>query len=145
MNRISNIIDELVKEIKRDDDFSNICFVKGFSVTENPDPFSDYMIAVSTLDSHMQSEFLGDIVGENLTGNMFEVTVKFRIYAPKNDGGDGLVDMSNRMCESIKRHDVHSVCKDIKVSSIAFDEGAMTVYRDVVALMSFCVIEEVSG
>ena len=145
MNRISNIIDELVKNIKRDDDFSDICFVKGFSVTENPDPFSNYMIAVSTLDSHMQSEFLGDIVGENLTGSMFEVTVKFRIYAPKNDGGDGLVDMSNRMCESIKRHDVHSVCKDIKVSSIAFDEGAMTVYRDVVALMSFCVIEEVSG
>lgn len=145
MNRISNIIDELVKNIKRDDDFSDICFVKGFSVTENPDPFSNYMIAVSTLDSHMQSDFLGDIVGENLTGSMFEVTVKFRIYAPKNDGGDGLVDMSNRMCESIKRHDVHSVCKDIKVSSIAFDEGAMTVYRDVVALMSFCVIEEVSG
>lgn len=145
MNRISNIIDELVKDIKRDDDFSDICFVKGFSVTENPDPFSNYMIAVSTLDSHMQSDFLGDIVGENLTGSMFEVTVKFRIYAPKNDGGDGLVDMSNRMCESIKRHDVHSVCKDIKVSSIAFDEGAMTVYRDVVALMSFCVIEEVSG
>ena len=145
MNRISNIIDELVKDIKRDDDFSDICFVKGFSVTENPDPFLNYMIAVSTLDSHMQSEFLGDIVGENLTGGMFEVTVKFRIYAPKNDGGDGLVDMSNRMCESIKRHDVHSVCKDIKVSSIAFDEGAMTVYRDVVALMSFCVIEEVSG
>lgn len=145
MNRISNIIDELVKDIKRDDDFSDICFVKGFSVTENPDPFLNYMIAVSTLDSHMQSEFLGDIVGENLTGCMFEVTVKFRIYAPKNDGGDGLVDMSNRMCESIKRHDVHSVCKDIKVSSIAFDEGAMTVYRDVVALMSFCVIEEVSG
>ena len=71
--------------------------------------------------------------------------MKFRIYAPKNDGGDGLVEMSNRMCESIKRHDVHSVCKDIKISSIAFDEGAMTVYRDVVALMSFCVFEEVSG
>ncbi len=145
MNKISNIIDELVRSIKKDEAFCDISFVKGFSVNENPDPFSDYMIAVSTFDSHMQSEFLGDIVGENITGNIFEVTVKFRIYAPKNDGGDGLVEMSNRMCESIKRHDVHSVCKDIKISSIAFDEGAMTVYRDVVALMSFCVFEEVSG
>lgn len=145
MEQISNMIEQFVKSIKTDESFCDICFVKGFSKSEYPDPFSEYMIAVSTLDSHLSSQFVGDIVAQNIKGNLFEVTVKFRIYAPKNDGGDGLVSISNQMCESIKKHDTKNFCQEVTVSPIAFDDDAKTVYRDVVALMSFCVYEEVSG
>lgn len=145
MDQITNTIDELVRKIKADEAFHNITFVKGFSFSEHQNPFDDYLIAVSKLDSQQSSSFVGDSVGENLRGSMYEMTVKFRIYAPKNEGGDGLVELSNQMSESIKKHDVYNACQDIKISSIAFDESAMTVYRDVVALMSFCVYEEVSG
>ena len=144
MEQISNMIEQFVRSIKQDEIFCDICFVKGFSKNDYPDPFSDYMIAVSTLDSHLSSQFVGDIVAENLKGSLYEVSVKFRIYAPKNDGGDGLIGLSNQMCESIRKHDEKNVCQDVTISPIAFDDEAKTVYRDIVALMSFCVYEEVS-
>ena len=143
MNVISNIIDELVKNIKKDDAFSDICFVKGFSVTENPDPFSSYMIAVSTLDSTVSVEFCSDNVGEDLSGSIFNSTVKFRVYSKKNEGGDGLLALCTSLCDVIRKNDNENMLTGISISSIAFDNDAMTVYRDVVASLSFCLYEEV--
>lgn len=143
MRQIEDNINELVLKIKQDENLKDYCFVKGFSATDHPNPLRGYLIAVSTLDTQVGTSFIGENVGENLKGSIFNATVKFRVYAPKKAGGDGLLSLSQILCEAIKRCDTQNVCEDISVSSIAFDNDAMTVYRDVVAELSFCMYEEV--
>lgn len=145
MKQIQSNIDELVLRIKRDEPFSDICFVKGFNTQEHPNPLTGYLIAVSTLDTQVGTQFVADALGENMSGSMYNATLKFRLYAPKNDGGDGLSTLAYELCESIKKCDTLNVLEDIKVSGIAFDNDANTVYRDVVAQLSFCIYEEVTG
>ena len=145
MKQIEENINELVRKVKEDDEFSFYTFVKGFSALEHPNPLKGYLIAVSTLDTGTCTEFLGDNVGENFNGSILNATVKFRIYAPKNDGGDGLLSLCCSLSDAIKRADTKNECEDIKISGIAFDNDAMTVYRDVVVSLSFCIYEEVSG
>ncbi len=145
MKQIEENINELVRKVKEDEEFSFYTFVKGFSALEHPNPLKGYLIAVSTLDTGTCTEFLGDNVGENFKGSILNATVKFRIYAPKNDGGDGLLSLCCSLSDAIKRADTKNECEDIKISGIAFDNDAMTVYRDVVVSLSFCIYEEVSG
>lgn len=145
MKQIEENINELVRKVKEDEEFSFYTFVKGFSALEHPNPLKGYLIAVSTLDTGTCTEFLGEDVGDNLRGSILNATVKFRVYAPKNDGGEGLLSLCCSLSDAIKRADTKNECDDIKVSGIAFDNDAKTVYRDVVVSLSFCLYEEVSG
>lgn len=143
MKQIENYIDSLVKKIKEDSVFDECVFVKGFSALEFPNPNTSYMIAVSTLDSTVSVEFCSDNVGEDLSGSIFNSTVKFRVYSKKNEGGDGLLALCTSLCDVIRKNDNENMLTGITISSIAFDNDAMTVYRDVVASLSFCLYEEV--
>lgn len=144
MTLIEDNINALVKSIKNEDEFKEYTFVKGFSSSEFPNPLKGCLIAVSTLDTQADTQFLGQSVGENLKGSIVNVTVKFRVYAEKNAGGDGLLQECCILCDVIRRCDKDKACEDIKISSISFDNDANTVYRDVVAQLSFCMYEEVS-
>lgn len=144
MKQIDKSINGLVRRIKQDERLKSLTFVKGFSSVEHPDPLSGYLIAVSTLDLSVGTNFVGESVGDNLKGMVQTATVKFRVYAPKNDGGDGLLSLCCDLSDAIEKSDTMGVCEDVKISSIAFDNDANTVYRDVVATLSFCVYEEVA-
>ena len=142
MTQIETNVHKMVSRIKRDKSMKDITFVKGFSNTDHPDPLLEYMVAVSTLDTQVGTRFVGDKVGENISGSMYNTSLKFRVYAPKNAGGDGLTALCYELCEAIKRSDTLKVLQDIKTSGIAFDDNAKTVYRDVVCELSFCLYEE---
>ncbi|MBQ2970933.1 MAG: hypothetical protein IJO20_05680 [Ruminococcus sp.] len=144
MTQIEDNITRLIKSIKQEEELSYYTFVKGFSATDHPNPMESYLIAVSTLDTKVTTEFLGDGVGKNLKGSIVNADLKFRVYAPKHDGGDGLLSLCCTLCDVIKRCDTNKVCEDVKVSGISFDNDANTVYRDVVASLSFCLCEEVT-
>lgn len=143
MTQIEDNINSLVRRIKGEEEFKDFTFVKGFSSLDHPNPLTNNLIAVSTLDTGVGTEFVGESVGDNLKGSIINATVKFRIYAVKNDGGDGLLSLCCTLSDVIKRCDKDHVCEDIKISSISFDNDANTVYRDVVAVLSFCLYEEV--
>ncbi len=144
MKQIEDYINELMLKIKKDDSLSQYCFVKGFSAREFPNPLTDYVIAVSTLDTQVGVEFFGETVGDNLCGSMYNATLKFRVYAQKNEGGEGLLALAHTLCEALKKNDSENTIQNITTSSISFDNDAMTVYRDVVAELSFCLYEEVT-
>ncbi len=143
MTQIEDNINKLIKSVKKEEELSGYTFVKGFSAYDHPNPMDSYLIAVSTLGTQVKTEFLGDSVGKNLKGSIVNTDLKFRVYAPKHDGGDGLLSLCCTLSDAIKRCDTNNVCEDIKVSGISFDNDANTVYRDVVASLSFCLCEEV--
>ncbi len=144
MTQIEDNINALIKSMKKQEELSLYTFVKGFSACDHPNPLDSYLIAVSTLDTKVTTEFLGDSVGKNLKGNIVNADLKFRVYAPKHDGGDGLLSLCCTLSDVLRRCDTNKVCEDVKVSGISFDNDANTVYRDVVASLSFCLCEEVT-
>ncbi len=144
MKQIEDYITSLVLSIKKEEQLRDCRFVKGFSAFEHENPLSGYMVAVSTLDTQFKDEFIGEDVNMGYKTSVVDATAKFRVYAPKNDGGDGLLTLSLLLSDAIKRYDTQNVCQDVKVSSISFDDDAMTVYRDVLAQLSFCLCEEVA-
>ena len=116
MTQIEDNINALLKKIKEDESLVDYTFVNGFASSDHEYPLKGYLIAVSTLDQQVGKEFLGNRLSDNLTGSIYNCTLKFRLYAPKSAAG---------------------------ATPINFDTDMMTVYRDVIAELSFCVYEEV--
>lgn len=144
MKQIENSITQLVQKIKNTKALSECIFVKGHKGTECANPLLNYTIVVSVCDIESSSQFIGESVGENLNGSIVNIGVKFRIYAPKKSGGDALLEKAVNLSSTIKNCDDQNLCQGIEVSGIAFDSDMLTVYRDVVAKLSFCLYEEVA-
>ena len=142
MTQIEDNISTLLKKIKEDESLVDYTFVNGFMGAEHEYPLKGYLIAVSTLDQQVGTQFVGCKAGEKLSGSMYNCSLKFRLYAPKNAGGEGLSSLACTLIEAIKRSDTQSICDNITATEISFDTDMMTVYRDVVIELSFCVYEE---
>lgn len=143
MTQIEDNINALLKKIKEDESLVDYTFVNGFGASDHEYPLKGYLIAVSTLDQQVGKEFLGNRLSDNLTGSIYNCTLKFRLYAPKSAGGEGLSSLAYTLTQAIKKCDTQSVCESINATPINFDTDMMTVYRDVIAELSFCVYEEV--
>lgn len=144
MKQIENSITQLVKKIKGMNSLSECIFVKGFESAECANPLSHYTIAVTVCDMESSTRFIGENVADNLKGAMVDVGVKFRIYAPKKSGGDMLLNLAVELSSAIRSCDEQNLCQNIEMSGVAFNGDMMTVYRDVVAKLSFCLYEEVT-
>ncbi len=144
MTQIESNIDALVKRIKNDEKLRDYTFVKGFSAFEHPNPVSGYLIAVSTLESQVNEQFIGEGITNGIVGSKVDVIVKFRVYSKKNDGGEGLLSVCCAISDAVKKCDTNNECEDVKISSISFCGDADTIYRDVLISLSFCLYEEAS-
>ncbi|MBR2716015.1 MAG: hypothetical protein IKB73_07425 [Ruminococcus sp.] len=145
MKQIEDRINEIVKKIKQSENMSEYCFLKGYEAEDIAQPLTEFVIVVTTLDTLIDMQFLGEAVSKNLKGEMYVTNVKFRVYAPKDCGGSGLLDLSGALCDAIKKVDTEKMCKDIKIGAVSYDSEAMTVYRDVTVQFSFCLYEEVGA
>lgn len=144
MTQIQTNIDEFVSKVKHDKRLSGYRFIKGFCARQNQNPLYEDVIAVSVMDTQQCTNFVGSCAKDSVKGSVFDLSVKFRIYARKSAGGDGLSTLAFTLCDVIRDCDNQSCIKDVAVTGIAFDENARTVYRDVVAEFSFCLCEEVA-
>ena len=142
MTQIEENIDEFVKRIKNDAHLSEYRFVKGYSDEKIPNPITKVMIAVDTLDTQISTEFIGESAGENLVGRMYDITLRFRVYAKSFDSGDSLSLCANALYDAIKRNDVSKVCSSIKLFPISYESSMRTVYRDVSVSLCYCLYEE---
>ena len=142
MTQIEKNIFDFVKRIKEDEKMSSYCFVKGFSHENIPNPITKTMIVVDTLDTQISTEFIGESVKENISGRMYDVTLRFRVYAKSFDSGDSLSIAANEIFDSIKRNDKAKACTKIKLMPIEFSSTMRTVYRDVNANLCYCLCEE---
>ncbi|MBQ0097933.1 MAG: hypothetical protein KBS62_03230 [Oscillospiraceae bacterium] len=144
MTQIEENIDEFVKRIKNDEHLSEYTFVKGYSGEKIPNPITKVMIVVDTLDTQISTEFIGESAGENLVGRMYDITLRFRVYAKSFDSGDSLSLCANALYDAIKRNDVSKVCSSIKLFPISYESTMRTVYRDVSVNLCYCLYEEAS-
>lgn len=144
MTQIEENIDEFVKRIKNDEHLSEYTFVKGYSGEKIPNPITKVMIVVDTLDTQISTEFIGESVSENLVGRMYDITLRFRVYAKSFDSGDSLSLCANALYDAIKRNDVSKLCSSIKLFPISYESTMRTVYRDVSVNLCYCLYEEAS-
>lgn len=144
MTQIEKNISDFVKRIREDEKMSQYVFVKGFSHEHISNPITKAFIAFDTIDTGVSKEFIGESVKENNKGRMYDITLRFRVYARSFDSGESLSVTANALFDSIKRSDVTNSTTEIKLTPISYDSTMRTVYRDVNVSICYCICEEAS-
>lgn len=138
MTQIQTKINELVKRVKKVGTLSNLRFIKGYNSSDFASPVLENLISVSTLETTENKSFPTD-GSSNLCG--YDVPVRFRVYAKESFSGDGLINLCYELSDAIKSCDSDKFCTDIKISKISYDSDANTVFRDVIAKLSFVILD----
>lgn len=143
MTEIENIVEKLIKNVKKNPELSQVRFVKEYSSVNVETPISSYIAVVSVESMTRDKNFLGNIVKNGLKGDRFSATMAVNIYAPNYENGFDLTGISGVFCESIKQADEENIIDKITFEPISYDTVINVMCRKCKVELSFYLCEEV--
>lgn len=142
MTEIEKIVDQLIKETKKNTELSNVRFIKAYRSNQVETPITGYLAVVSIESMTCEKSFLGNTAYQGLKGEKYTAQVKVRIYAPNYENGQDLTGISGVFCNSIKSADEESVIEQVSFSPIEFDENINAMCRCCNVRIGFYLCQE---
>lgn len=134
---IENRIDEWIARVKRRDAMRVFAFIPGYPAHKTPNPITKYTVAVTDSTQKVSRYFIGNRIGTDQAGRMYEVTLTLRVYAPEGSSGSALLRASAVLMDAFEAEDADRAIFSLSMSGIGFDTASRTEYRDVIARLDF--------
>lgn len=134
---IENRIDEWIARVKNHGAMKAFAFIPGYPAHKTPNPITKYTVAVTDSTEMVSRYFIGNRIGANQAGRMYEVELKLRVYAPEDSSGSSLLRASALLMDAFEAEDVDRAVYSLSLSGIGFDTASRTEYRDVIARLDF--------
>lgn len=131
MTAIERYIQELVTNIKKDSFFGSARFLKEYSEHKIESPVVDFLVVVALKSEKEKRFFLGGKVQQS-------AKLVFNIYAPPEKGGRGLLEMSLKLREAIRKADTENAVVSTEISPTAFNQNIKAIAREVYADLVYC-------
>ena len=143
MTEIENLVEKLIKSVKKNPELSQVRFVKEYSSINVETPVSSYIAVVSFESMTRDKNFLGSVVKNGLKGDRFSAIITVNIYAPNYENGFDLTGVSGVFCQSIKAADEENIIDKISFEPISYDTVINAMCRKCKLELSFYLCEEV--
>lgn len=131
MTAIERYIQQLVSNIKKDSFFNSARFLKEYSEHKIESPVVDFLVVVTLKSEKEKRCFLGGKVQQS-------AKLAFNIYVPPEKGGRGLLEMSLKLREAIRKADTENVVTNTEISPTAFNQNIKAIAREVYAELVYC-------
>ena len=136
-----NRIDELIARVKEYGAMSAFAFIPGYPAHKTPNPVTKYTVAVINREVKIDSCFIGDRIGADTVGKLYDVALCLRVYAPERSSGTALLRASSLLVDALQAQDNEREIASLSMSDIGFDTSSRTEYRDVIAHLSMAIEE----
>lgn len=134
---IENRIDEWITRVKRRGAMRAFAFIPGYPAHKTPNPVTKYTVAVTDSRQKISRFFIGDRIGLNAKGRLYEVELTLRVYAPERSSGSALLRASALLMDAFEAENTDRAINSMSLSGIGFDTASRTEYRDVIARLDF--------
>lgn len=88
-------------------------------------------------------KYVGDYLSASVKGEQFLAKVQIFVYAPADENGNGLSEITCEIMQGLKKADTEKIISELSVSAIDFDTDINAIFRKVEFTMEFFVCEEV--
>lgn len=132
-------IDELIARVKRYGAMSAFAFIPGYPAHKTPNPITKYTVAVTNREVKIGSYFIGNRMGADTAGRLYDVELCLRVYAPEKSSGSALLRASALLMNALEAQDRDREITAMSLSGIGFDTASRTEYRDVAVRLSMAV------
>lgn len=135
-----NRIDEWIARVKEHGAIKAFAFIPAYPAHKTPNPVTKYTVAVTNREEKVSRFFIGNRIGEDKIGKVYETGLCLRVYAPENSAGSSLLRASALLIDALEKEDAERMIVSLALSGVGFDTASRTEYRDVIA--SLCMIAE---
>ena len=139
---IDNTIDELVRRVKNCPAVADFAFNNAYPPRNTPHPVEKYLVTVENTGVIVGDRFIGDRISANAKGAVYEISLRFRVYAPSNTSAAALLRASSQLADALERADTARVTKTMELYAVSYDTTARTLYRDLTVKLDLVQREE---
>ena len=143
-SKIDNTIDELVRRVKECPAVADFAFNNAFPPRDIVHPIPKYLVTVENTGVSTGERFIGDSIAGEAKGPLYDVSLRFRTYAPSNTSAAALLRASSQRADAVERSDTARVICSSELSAVAYDATARTLYRDLIVRLGLVMCEEES-
>lgn len=104
---------------------------------------TSFLAVVAVTDTVLSKKYVGDYLSASVKGEQFLAKVQIFVYAPADENGNGLSEITCEIMQGLKKADTEKIISELSVSAIDFDTDINAIFRKVEFTMEFFVCEEV--
>ena len=139
---IDNNIDELIRRVKTRPEVSGFVFATAFPSKGTVYPGSRYLVTVNDESVKISQFFVGGRVGGSSFGEVYEVKLILRVYAPSGSSSSALLRATSLLADAFYKSDTDCAIRRTELYAVCFDKTARTDYRDVSVTLGYVIYEE---
>ncbi|WP_405355165.1 hypothetical protein [Ruminococcus sp.] len=143
MNQITTQLDRIIARLKLNEKLKGVKFIREHTSQSVEVNLSSFLAVVAVTDTALSKRFVGDYLSPSVKGEQFSARVQIFVYAPADENGNGLSEITCELMQGLKKADTEKIISEVSVSAIDFDADMNSIYRKVEFNMEFCLCEEV--
>lgn len=143
MNQITTQLDRIIARIRLNEKLKGVKFIREHTSQSVEVNLSSFLAVVAVTDTALSKRFVGDYLSPSVKGEQFSARVQIFVYAPADENGNGLFEITCELMQGLKKADTDKIISEVSVSAIDFDADMNSIYRKVEFNMEFCLCEEV--
>lgn len=143
MNQITTQLDRIIARLRLNEKLKGVKFIREHTSQSVEVNLSSFLAVVAVTDTALSKRFVGDYLSPSVKGEQFSTRVQIFVYAPADENGNGLSEITCELMQGLKKADTDKIISEVSVSAIDFDADMNSIYRKVEFNMEFCLCEEV--
>ena len=143
MNQITAQLDRIIARLKLNERLGQVKFIREHGNQRADMNFTGFLAVVCVTDTALSKKFVGDYLSPSVKGERFSANVQIYVYAPADENGNGLSQITCELMQGLKKADTEKIVGEASASAIDFDADMNAIYRRVEFNMEFCLCEEV--
>lgn len=143
MNQITAQLDRIIARLRLNERLDRVKFIREHGNHRAEVSLSGFLAVVCVTDTALSRKFVGDYLSPAVKGERFSANVQIIVYAPADENGNGLSEITCELMQGLKKADTEKIIGETSVSAIEFDADMNAIYRKVEFTMEFCLCEEV--
>lgn len=143
MNQITTQLDRIIARLRLNEKLKGVKFIREHTSQSVEVNLCSFLAVVAVTDTALSKRFVGDYLSPSVKGEQFSARVQIFVYAPADENGNGLSEITCELMQGLKKADTDKIISEVSVSAIDFDADMNSIYRKVEFNMEFCLCEEV--
>lgn len=143
MNQITTQLDRIIARLKQNEKLAKVKFIRENGNHGAEINLTSFLAVVAVTDTVLSKKYVGDYLSASVKGEQFLAKVQIFVYAPADENGSGLSEITCEIMQGLKKADTEKIISERSVSAIDFDTDINAIFRKVEFTMEFFVCEEV--
>ena len=116
MNQITTQLDRIIARLKQNEKLAKVKFIREHGNHGAEINLTSFLAVVAVTDTVLSKKYVGDYLSASVKGEQFLAKVQIFVYAPADENGNGLSEITCEIMQGLKKADTEKIISELLVS-----------------------------